>query len=402
VTTSRLPETTYPFPPQCPFQLPDELVRLRRHSPVARVDVAGGLTAWLVTRYEDVRTVLTDERFSRRPPRAQALRLQSAELGGTSTSDGFDFGMPITDPSDHARWRRLIGQVLNARNAELMRTSIGNIIEDLLDQWRTQPVDLMNDFAYRLPMRVLVELLAVPDDLTQQLYRWVDAMRTSASSMTRFMIAMQTLRQYAVALVDGERGGILRDLSSARTDGVEPLSRDELISTVILLTVAGYETVAIQLGNGLLALFQHPDQLTYLRRKEVSVKTAVEEILRYAQAGTGFTGLTYATADVRIGTQTIPAGSAVYVSLDAAARDEQRLAEPDRFDLSRGAAHHHLTFGVGPHFCIGASLARVQLQEGISRVIRRFPTLRSATAVSEVQITSNRLSRYPKQLLAVW
>lgn len=131
-------------------------------------------------------------------------------------------------------------------------------------------------------------------------------------------------------------------------------SDTDLVATVLLLTIAGYETVAAQIGNGLLALFQHPAELGRLRSGAVPVATAVEEILRYAQASTGFAGMTYASCDVTVADVVVPAGAAVFVSIDAAGRDERRMPDPESFDLTRGSANSHLTFGAGAHFCLGA------------------------------------------------
>lgn len=130
--------------------------------------------------------------------------------------------------------------------------------------------------------------------------------------------------------------------------------------------------------------------------------STVEELLRYAQSGTGFAGMTHATCDVELGGVTIPAGSAVLISLDSAGRDETRVDRPDTFDPSRGSARHHLAFGSGPHFCLGAPLARLELQEGVGRLLRRFAGLRLACGVDDVVFASNLFSHYPRELEVTW
>ncbi|GAB1640123.1 cytochrome P450 [Krasilnikovia sp. MM14-A1259] len=393
--------TAYPFPAQCPFQLPPELGRLRREAPVSPVRLANGASAYLVTSYRHVRMVLTDERFSRRPVRARAAGEQaSARKPGAAA---FDFGLSIADPADHARWRRHTGQVFHLRQAEGLRTGIGRLVDDLLDDMAAAPgpVDLMDRFAFALPLNVLGMLFDVPEDLRPGFDAWAQAMRAGGASMAAFGTAMAGLHEAAVALVRRRRAEPGPDPLShliriAAGDG-SGLSDDDLVSTVLLLTVAGYETVATQLGNGLLALFQHPAELDRVRSGEVAVDAAVEEILRYAQASTGFAGMMYATTDVPLDDVVVPAGAAVFVSMDSAGRDELRLPDPERFDVSRGAASHHLTFGAGAHFCLGAPLARVELQEGLSRLLARFD-LTLVPAAHDVTITGNRFHRLPAEL----
>jgi len=403
---------TYPFPPECPFRLPPEVARLRREAPVAPVRLATGAPAYLVTSHRHVRMVLTDERFSRRPVRARAVAGAAAPQADGTTSDNsrsaaapaFDFGLSIADPADHTRWRRRTNQVFNVRQAEAMRTRIGHLVEEVLDEVEaaSAPVDLMDRFAFRLPLRVLLALFDVPDDLRPAFEAWARSLRAGGASMAAFGAAMAGLHGAAVELVRHRRSQLGEEPLSQLIRQADGMSDDELVSTVLLLTIAGYETVATQLGNGLLALFQHPAELDRLRSGDVAVDTAVEEILRYAQASTGFAGLVYATCDVALDDVVVPAGAAVFVSVDSAGRDELRLPDPECFDLSRGAASNHLAFGAGAHFCLGAPLARVELQEGIARLVARFPGLTLVPATPEVPIISNRFNRLPAHLLVTW
>lgn len=387
--------SVYPFPAKCPFELPDELARRRAEAPVAPVSLRTGATGWLVTRYADVRAVLSDERFSRTPVRQDAAR--------RNNGPGFDFGASIASPERHALWRGLTGQVFHVRQAEAMRPAIGAIVEELLDELTTrQPADLMSGLAYRLPLRVLLEVFSVPEDLRQPFYDWAAGLRAAGSSMAAFGEAMNSLYKAAGELVDRpEPGGAVAELLAARVGG-QGCDREMAVSTVLLMTVAGYETIATQLGNGFLALFLHPEQLDGLRADTVSVQTAVEEVLRYAQAGTGFTGMTYPTEDIELGGATIPTGAPVFISIDSAGRDEARVHDPETFDLSRGAARDHLTFGFGSRFCLGAPIARVELQETFARTLRRLPGLRPEFDVSTVEMGANMFSRYPKELPVSW
>nr|ADR01067.1 NocB [Nocardia sp. ATCC 202099] len=393
---TRADAATYPFPVRCPFTLPDELERLSREEPVAPVRLPTGAPAWLVSGHEQVRTVLADERFSRRPARERA-----AKPGG----GGFDFGLAIADPADHERWRRLVGQVLNPRHAESVRPAVrelaGAAVGRLAD--RGGPVDFMAEFAFRLPLDVLCALYAVPADLRPAFDAWAAGLRGAAGSMEAFGAAMRTLHDAARELVARKPAdGVLPALAEVRGPDGDRLSETELVSTVVLLSIAGYETGAVQFGNGLLALFQHPDQLARLAAGEVDIAAAVEEVLRYAQAGTGFAGMTYTSADVDLGGTTIPAHAQVLISLDAAGRDPGRVERPHEFDLARGAAGGHLSFGSGRHYCLGAPLARVELQEGFAALVRGLPGLRAAVRPDEVVMGRTMFSFYPAELPTTW
>jgi cytochrome P450 len=404
---------TYPFAQRCPFDPPEEFAWLRTNAPVSPVSLPNGAQGWLVTRYDDVRTVLTDERFSRRPVREAAVRradvpAQRSSTSGAPPGGAFDFGLAIADPADHARWRRLVGSVVNPKLAESLRPRIGVLVDELLDEAAalSPPVDLMTALAYPLAVRVLCELFDVPADLRSGFCDWAAELRRAGNSMAAFGASMGSLYRCAGELVARERreprDGTLAALIMARHDDGGELSDEELIGTVLLMTIAGYETSAVQIGNGLLALLQHPEQMQRVRTGLTPVSAMVEEILRYAQAGTGFAGMTYPTTDVELGGVTIAAGSAVLISLDSAGRDEARVERPAEFDADRGSARHHLAFGSGAHFCLGAPVARVELQEGLGRLLRRYPGLRSAGGTDQVAIESNLLHHFPRELPVRW
>lgn len=396
--------SVYPFPRgRCPLEPPGEFAWLRVNAPVSRITLRDGSQGWLVTRYEDVRTVLSDPRFSRREVREDAVRQQRPATGGA-----FDFGLSIADPATHLRWRRKVGNVFNVRQAESMRPRIRGLVDAALDDLGAmpRPVDLMAAFAYRVPIEVIGELFDVPADLRPAFRDWASVARQTGTSMAAFGQAMSSLYESATQLVTRLRAspgdGPLSALATDSGADDKGLSDQELVSTVLLMTIAGYATAAAQFGNGMMTLFRHPDQLAALRRGETSIGAAVEEILRFAQASTGFAGTTYPTADVELGGVTIPAGDAVYISIDSAGRDETRIADPDAFDLRRGSSNSHLAFGHGPHFCLGAPLARVELQEGLDRLLCRYPTLRPATDVEAIEFASNLFTYYPHELPVTW
>lgn len=397
--------STYPFQRRCLFEPPWELAWLRRHAPVSPVRLADGSTGWLVTRLDDVRTVLNDERFSRRPVRQAAARDygRPPDAGGAE----FDFGLSVADPADHLRWRRMLNPVFTPRHAESMRPRIGALVDSLLDELDESgpPADLMVSFAFRLPIAVICELFEVPTALRPMFRDWAAQVR-GTDSVAALGAAMRSLHEAATELVVARRealgSGCLGTLSAVRDPEGRALSDQELVSTVLLLTIAGYGSGVAQLGNSFLALFQHPAELSACRDDPSIIVAAVEELLRYAQASTGFAGITYAICDVELGGVTIPAGSAVFISLDSAGRDEQHISDPDRLQLDRGSVRTHLTFGSGPHFCLGAPLARVELQEALHRTMRHFPTLRLTTTPEQVPLTTTLLNSYPAALPITW
>ncbi|MGX7828492.1 cytochrome P450 [Actinokineospora sp. 24-640] len=390
-------DSTYPFPREHPFTLPAEFITMQREAPVCPVRTADGREVWVVTRYDDVRAVLSDPRFSRRPPGARPS-------GGGAAR----FTMSIAEGAGHARWRRIVNKAFSARRAEAMRTRVGALVDEVIEDMaaRPLPVDFMAEFAVTLPLRVICALFAVPESDRPQVEAWADGLRMASGSLAGFGAAMESLGEYAAELVAKRRiepgEDALSILTRTPDDDGTLLTDDELVSSVLLLVVAGYETVAVQFGNALLALAYHPEEFDRLRRDPALIEHGVEEILRYAQSGTGYSGATFATVDVELGGARIPEGATVYVSIDCANRDTGHFEHPERLDLDRDSARRHLGFSSGPHFCVGAALARVELQEGFGRLLRRFPDLRLAVRPDEVVMASNPFNHYPKTLPVTW
>ena len=379
---------TFPFQRECPFDLAEDYAELRKAAPVAPVALARtGARAWLVTRHDDVRAVLTDARFN------QGQATANAAGGGASA-----FGIAMADPVAHGRWRRVVNKVFSVRQAESVRPRIAAMVEDTLDELERagSPGDLMADYSFRLSIRTMCVALDMPEHLAARFEEWADQLHSVTPSFEAFTESMRVLQDTAAELVARARAkpeGLLGLLMEAE------LSDDDLVATVLLMVFAGHESTAAQIGNGIFALLDHPDQLDLLRRDPSLLDPAVEEILRYALVGTGFTGSRKAAVDVELAGVTVPAGETVLVSLDSAGRDESRVDDPETFDITRGAARHHLAFGAGTHYCIGAPLARVVLQEGIGRLLRRFPVL---TPAGEVRFMSNRFNHYPRELRVTW
>ncbi|WP_337662036.1 cytochrome P450 [Actinoalloteichus sp. AHMU CJ021] len=445
----------YPFPRPNPTEPPAELAWLRDTAPVCQVHLPDGSSAWLVSRYDDVRTVLTDPRFSRdrrptgingstpvaagagstplggRRPVVPATALDSAlptrpggagravegvpEPGGPTTmgaatagGDGgaFDFGMFLAAPEDHERWRRGLSRVLTPRYVEGLGPEVGNVVERLLDEVTAAPADLMTALVFPLPLEVLWLLFDVPAPLRPGFDAWARAIRTSGTSLAGLGNAVAHLRhpvrELARLALPGRGGGLLAELCRREHEDGNAVSEQWLVSTALLLTVAGYESTVARLGHGLFTLLRHPTELARVAADPDLVVPAVEEVLRHTPAGTGASGRLRTTVDVELGGVVIPEGSLVLVSPESAGRDGSRTERPDAFDPGRGSARSHLAFGSGRHSCLGAALARLTLREALGRLVRRLPRLRAASNLSEVEFDSSLAHSWPHALPVSW
>jgi pimeloyl-[acyl-carrier protein] synthase len=358
--------------------------RLREEDPVH----ASPLGMWILTRYDDAVMILRDPRFGRA---GMAERLE-ARLGMTpDPAPARD--MLFSDPPDHTRLRALVSRAFTPRVVETMRPHIQEIVDALLDQVRgTHRMDLIEDFAYPLPVTVICEMLGVPTadrgvfkQWSSDIARSLDAAVLPADSeaIPRGRDARLALREYLSALIATRRkqprADLLSGLIAAEEEG-NKLTEGELLSTCLLLLVAGHETTVNLIGNGVLALLQHPDQMRSLRDNPVLIQTAIEELLRF-DGPVQRTGR-LATTDVEIGGRPISKGSIVVAVIGAANRDPAHFADPDRLDIAR-RENRHIAFGFGIHFCLGAPLARVEGQIAIGTLMHRLPNLTLASQTPE-------------------
>jgi pimeloyl-[acyl-carrier protein] synthase len=355
--------------------------RLRAEDPVHQSPMG----FWVLTRYDDVAGILRDPRFGRKG----FDRLLAARFGDA----GFDLSMLFRDPPDHTRLRTLVTKAFTPRAIEQMRERIQQIVDELLEAVRPRrAMDLVADFAYPLPVIVICEMLGVPDtdrqrfrDWTVHIARALDAIALPMEPevIARGLAARHALADYFRGLVAERRrqprGDLLSELIAAEEQG-DRLTEGELMATILLLFVAGHETTVNLIGNGTLALLRHPDQLRRLREDPSLLPGAVEELLRY-DGPVQRTGRSCST-EVQIGGRTIPENSVVLGIIGAANRDPAIFPDPDRLDVTRGE-NRHLAFGWGIHFCLGASLARLEAQIALGTVVRRLPHLALATAAPE-------------------
>jgi cytochrome P450 len=345
---------------------------LREEHPVARITMPKGHSFWLVTRYEDVRAALTNPALHKNG-RAYEAMIGQDEPGAPVALDQH---MLSSDPPDHTRLRKLVGRAFTARAVAALRPRIEEITAELLDALDKGPneVDLLDTYAFPLPVTVICELLGVPPADRDQFRAWSNTVMQAASAAEQ-QAAAQGLTGYLAALVEQKLADPADDMLSAivqATEDADRLSGMEAVSMAFLLLVAGHETTANLIGNGTLALLRDPNQFARLVAEPELVPNAVEELLRY-NGPINMATFRYTAEDTVIGGLEIPAGQMVLVSLAAANRDSGHYPEADRLDLRRAASH--LAFGHGIHYCLGAPLARLEGEIAFTRLFERFPNL---------------------------
>lgn len=353
--------------------------RLRRHEPVHH-SPAGD---WYLTRYADVAQALRDRRLVRESP-GGASPLTREARPPMALEKIIAQWMVYRDPPDHTRLRALAAKALMPLLGKGLEARIAAIAGRLFDQLESAGrMEVIADLAHPLPVIVICEIMGVPAADSDRFKSWAHAItaavdRGRSEDMERCAPAVAALSDYFRELIQARRRQPRDDLMSAliAQTGAGALSEDELLSTSIFLLWAGHETTKNLIGNGLLALLQHPGQLALLRQNPGLIDTAVEELLRY-ESPVQKIGR-WATEDISIGASTVPSGHYLISLLGAANRDPQQYAEPDRLDITR-AGNRHMALGHGIHVCLGASLARIEAQVTINTALRRFPKLALAT-----------------------
>lgn len=375
---------------------------LRENEPLSRVQLPYGETAWLATRYDHVKAVLSDPRFSR----ALAQGLNQPRMRAENVGDGV-MGM---DPPDHTRLRRLVGKAFTARRVEKMRHDVqeraGALVDAMVTQVDGGPVDLVEGFARPLPVSVICDLLGVPFEDHHRFRKWTEAMTNDETTTGNVLAAIgPELDAYLGGLIEQRRrkptDDLLGALVRARDEG-DKLDEGELISIAGPgLLAGGAETVSSGIPNFVYTLLTHPEELALLRRRPELLPSAVEELLRYVPINTAAMFARYSLEDIQLGGTTIRAGEPVLPALAAANRDPEVFDDPERIDLTR-STNPHLAFGQGPHHCIGAQLARLELQVALGTLLERFPGLRLADGADDVEWKFGVIVRGPAALRITW
>jgi cytochrome P450 len=365
-----------------PFPL---FARVRDLGAVHRVMLADGHAAWLIVRYQEAWTALSDQRFSK--DMHAALTADSGVVAEGLPGPALARHMLVVDPPDHTRLRKLVSAAFSPRRIDALRPRVQDIVDDLIDDMAAAAagtaVDLIAAFAFPLPFSVICELLGVRDVDRGPLGTALITLLSptpNPEAFARAKEASDTVVAMLGALVSNKQRHPGDDLVSAlisARDGDDRLTEQELLSTIFQLIVAGHDTTVSLIGNGTVALLRHPEQLAALQRDPGHIPAAVEELLRY-DAPVPHSTFRYATEPVMLAGVTIPAGAQVLISLAAANRDATRFTDPDRLDIGRGG--RHLSFGHGIHFCLGASLARMEgqivLASDLARATGAGPTSR--------------------------
>ena len=366
---------------------------LHASAPVQWNDV---LQAWLLARYTDVVSVLTDARFS----------ADRTKQGLPEPPDGYQLAksMLVSDPPDHTRLRALVQKAFTPRMIDQLRPRIVTVVGELLERMaeRDEPLDLIGDLAYPLPVVVIAELLGVPAEDRVTFQEWSALLAASLDPlvspelMDRVVAARDALHGYLRGIIAERRQQPRADLISALVaveERGDVLSEPELVVMCTLLLIAGHETTVNLIGNGTLALLRHPEALARLQADPALITSAIEELLRF-DSPVQMTGR-IATQPLEIGGQKIARGEWVLPLIGAANHDPTQFSDPDTLDIAR-APNPHVAFGRGIHFCLGAPLARLEGQIAIGSLVRRFPKLALAgEPVRRNQITLRGLQSLP-------
>ena len=355
------------------------LQALRERGPLAR-DVLG---LWLVFGHADTSHGLRSSHLSREPRRMPAYAQLRPFIADSTLERTTERWMLFNDPPQHTRLRRLVQGAFKPPVVEALRERITAITDELLDALPAQgEFDLMAGVAQVLPVRVICDVLGLPEQDFQQTKAWSDALawivepvvrksqRLAAADAAEAMAGY--LRAHLAAHRRGPRRDDLLSLLIAAHDDEAALSDDELLGNLILLFIAGHETTTNLIGNGMLSLLRHPQELARLRAAPALMPGAIDEMLRFE--GSVTTVARHTTEPYAVGGTVIPPGETLFFMLGAANRDPTVFADPDRFDITR-SPNPHMGFGAGIHYCLGAPLARLEAEVVFTRLLQRYPEL---------------------------
>jgi cytochrome P450 len=374
---------------------------LRRSAPVRRITL-NGLPAWLVTRYEDVRQALADPRLSNSLDSLNpALTAGGAWVLGERMM-GLDRNLLRSDPPAHTRLRRLVSKAFTPGRIEALRPRAQGMADELVAAFLPRgEVELVGEFAFPLPLMVIMELLGLPLEDRGQFRTWAQMTVPRTGDQTEAMQGYAAIRAYFVDLVERKTrqpGGddLLSALVRVRDEG-QRLDQDELLGMAWLLLTAGHSTTVDLIGTGTLALLRQPEQYAALRADPGLLPAAIEEMLRYD--GPVELGISrFTTEPVTIGDVVIPGdGQVVFLAIAAADRDPTRFPEADQFDPRRGQTGH-VAFGYGVHYCLGAPLARMEATIAFRTLLDRCPDLELAIDPDRIAWQVNPHLRGPAEL----
>lgn len=397
------PETVrFPFPSSAvPYDPAPEMQEALAKCPVARVTLPDDSQAWLALGFRETREVMADPRYSRALAYTSDRELHGVELSAAGS-------ILALDPPEHTRQRRLAAGAFTARRMEALRPEVTRIVDDLIDDLLAgpRPADLAHAFSLMLPSSVICLLLGVPVTDTGRFHEWSNALFGDWDRSPEEMAgAYASLAGYMSGLIAGKRekpgDDVISVLVAARDSG-GPLNEDELVNFCVGLLAAGHETTANMISLSVMVLEDNPGELARLRQDPELIPSAVEELLRYVVLDSNGTDWMsrITREEVCLGGVTIPAGEAIFPAFNYANRDPAVFDDPDRLDLGRDS-RNHLAFGVGAHHCIGAQLARMELQEAF-RGLLRLPGLRMAVPLSALEFRPGQVITSVRELPVTW
>jgi cytochrome P450 len=373
---------------RCPFAPPPEYAEIRKNEGLSRVTMPDGSLAWIATRYDDVRAILGDSRFSTVPstPGYPFIAPARAAL----LKNEFPPTIIRMDSPQHTKYRRMLSKEFMVHHIEAMRPELQQTVNTLLDEFiaKGSPADLFEDFALTVPTTVISRMLGVPYEDRDFFQERSKAKLDLTADPEVPIRAGAEMREYLDRLITekmvhpGNRSDLISRLVMSQ---VVPghMTREEALATIELLLMGGHETTANMIALGTLSLLTHPDQKDALVADPSLVRNAVEEMLRFHTI-VHYNGPRVALEDVEVGGTLIKKGEGVLALITAANRDPKAFAEPDKFDIHRPALHH-VAFSYGVHQCLGQPLARAELQIVFSTLFQRLPTLRLAVPVEEIK-----------------
>lgn len=398
--TSHEPATPYPFGVAEGLSVHPKLAEVRRNTPVLRIAMPYGGDAWLATRYDDVKTVLADPRFS-------MAATVGKDVPRPMPNIQEDSGILTMDPPEHGRLRKLVAKAFTVRRVEALRPRIQQVIDDLTDKMLANgaPADLAAAVNWPLPITVICEMLGVPLADQGTFRQWTDGLLAIEGDGSQSQINREHLQDYLAGLIATHRAqpqdDLLSELITAR-DVDDRLSEAELINFGITLLLAGHETTANQTGNFVFLLLANRDLWESLVADPSLVPAAVEELLRFVPLGGGAGFVRIAKEDLVLPSgHPIAAGDAVMAEMSSANRDESVYPHADQVDFHR-AENQHVAFGHGAHHCLGAPLARMEMQMAVTSLVTKVPTLRLAVPADEVEWKTGRLIRGVRSLPVAW
>lgn len=383
---------------QNPYEV---LEKLRSSGPVHEVMFAHGAKVWLVTRYDEIRALVSDPRVSKDGRRMNELfaRHSGTPVEEETTGVGFDDDLAThmlnSDPPRHTRLRALVSKAFTAQRMERLRPRIEQVADELLDSFAGEPeVDLVSAFTVRLPITIICDLFGIPEEDREDFRIWGTKLVGAGQDPAEVADASRRVVAYASALIDARRADPGDDMISAlvrATDDGDRLTQGELVSMIFFLVVAGHITTIYSLGNAVYNLLTHPDELAELRADPSVVSAAVDELMRYDSAASVGT-FRFTTDEIPVGDVVIPADQILALSWSSANRDSAHFPDADRLDMNRRPLGS-MAFGHGIHYCLGVPLAKMQIEIALIRLITRYPDLRLTVAPEQLRWENSALLR---------